>query len=116
MTVHSADPVWILINEFGSTKVYADSASIEREGWLRRVLVKYELSPYGTDRRNGKEVREMLMKEEYELSSSRFRVHQFSFTYADGTVAEPLLADAVWKLAAGGNAKTLDYLRRESTR
>ena len=112
----AADPAWVLINQFGGSNVFVDHASVESDGAIRRLVVKYELTPHGTDRRNGKAVREMAMHEEYDLSLSRFRVHRIVFTYIDGATAEPLTTEAAWKPATGGNQVTLDYLRAGATR
>jgi hypothetical protein len=111
MSTEAADPNWVVVNEFGQSKVYVDSASIERTGGIARVRVKYVLTPNGTDKRNGKAVKEMLMSEEYDTAGARFRVRRILFTYSDGAVADPLLSDGEWRPATDGNEKTLNYLR-----
>lgn len=116
MSTEAAKPNWIVVNEFGQSKVYIDSASIERNGGNALVRVKYVLAPNGTDKRNGKAVKEMLMSEEYDTAGARFRVHQILFTYSDGAVADPLVTDGEWRPATAGNEKTLNYLRQRFAR
>ena len=116
MPTYAVEPNWIVVNEFGQSKVYVDSASIESIGPKARATVKYVLVPHGTDKRNGRAVKEMLMLEEYDTASSRFRVHQIVFTYSDGEVTQPLETDRAWKPATGGNEKTLEYIRQRLPR
>ena len=103
---------WVVINEFGRSKVYVDNDSIERNGASARLAVKYVLVPHGTDKRNGKPVKEMLLLEEYETRTGNFRVHRIVFTYADGEIALPLETEPVWVPASGGNEITLNYIRQ----
>jgi hypothetical protein len=100
-----------MVHSFGESKVYIDEASVVAEGSLRRAIVRYVLVPHGTDRRNGRAIKEMLMHEEYDLSASTFRVHGIAFTYDDGEVAEPLSTEPAWQQATGGSERNLDYLR-----
>lgn len=104
---------WIVVNEFGGSKIYVDRTSIVRKTSLIKASVKYALSPSGTDKRNGKPVKTMLTLEEYDTASSRFRVHQIIFAYEDGTMSDPLLAKPTWQPATEGNGKTLEFLRSE---
>lgn len=111
MNAHASD--WVVVNEFAGSKTYVDRASITQEASFVQAAVKYVLSPPGTDRRNGKAVTEMLILEEYDIDSSRFRVHQIVFTYEGGAKSEPLAGEPTWRPATAGNAKTMEYLRRE---
>ena len=115
MQAHKNSPNWIAINEFGDSKIYVDDASIAQEGSRQSVLTKYVLIPYGTDRRNGRAVTEMLMHEEYDLNTSCFRIHKIVFTYDNGEVGDPLLTEPTWHPADGGMEKALAHLRRRSS-
>ena len=103
-------PEWALVNEFGDSRTYVDRASLQRNGSLVVATVRYALKPPGTDKRNGKPVKEMLMLEEYDTSAGRFRVHRIYFTYADGTPSIPLSTELTWCAATAGNLKTLQFL------
>jgi hypothetical protein len=59
-----------------------------------------------------REVKEMLMLEEYDLGKSCFRVHRIVFNYIDGTSGEPAVPVPSWVPATGGNEKTIEFLRR----
>ena len=107
---------WVVVNEFGESKTYVDRTSITRKDSLIRAWVKYALSPSGTDKRNGKPVKEMLILEEYDTAFTRFRVHQIVFAYEDGTMSDPLKGGPTWNPATAGNGKTLEFLRREQPR
>jgi hypothetical protein len=103
---------WMLVNEFGHSKVYLDAASIERAGANVRVIVRYVLNPQGVDKRDNRPVAEMLNLEEYEIESAKFRLLKITFVYGDATQSEPLLTDNTWKPATGGNEKTLNFLQQ----
>jgi hypothetical protein len=107
-TIHD----WELVNEFGKSKCFVDINSIEVHETCVRALVMYSLDPPGTDRRNNKEVSEMLNVEEYDLIAGQFRVHRIYFRYAEGGEGEPLGTDLAWKPATGGNQQTLTFLQR----
>jgi hypothetical protein len=102
---------WVIVNEFGGGKCYVDRVSIQKRGFHISAWVKYELNPPGTDKLNKKQVKEMLMLEEYDLNANTFRVHRILFNYVDGTTGEPVLPKGEWKPATGGNEKTLNFLR-----
>jgi hypothetical protein len=102
---------WQLVNEFGNSKCFVDSNSIEKHEGKVRALVMYSLDPPGTDKRNNKQVAAMLNVEEYDLAAALFRVHRITFHYADGTESEPLGTDLTWKPATGGNQKTLAFFQ-----
>ncbi len=76
-----------------------------------RAWVKYVLSPPGMDKTCNKEVNEMLMLEEYDLSKSTFTIHRIVFRYVDGTTGEPVKPAPSWAPATAGNKKTLEFLR-----
>jgi hypothetical protein len=101
---------WIVVNSFGGSMTYVDRASIERNGELICASVRYALNPLGTDKRNGKPVKEMIMREEYDTSGGRFRVHSLQFIYADSSASEVLSLEPSWKPATDGNKKTLEFL------
>lgn len=104
------NPDWVIVMEFGSSKTYVDRKSIDRRGAFIRVSVRYALSPMGTDKRNGKPVKEMLMIEEYDTTAGRFRVHSIQFVYGDDSASEPLSVEPAWNPATAGNQKTLEFL------
>lgn len=104
-------PKLLLVNEFGKSKTYLDRSTIVRNEQLIAVDVIYVLDPPGKDQRNNKPVKRMLMKEEYDLESATFRVHQIEFEYNDGTHGEPFTPIPQWATATKGNAKTLHSLR-----
>ncbi len=62
-------PEWVVVNEFGDNRTYVDRASLQRNGSMVMAKVRYALNPPGTDKRNGKPVKEMLMQEEYDISA-----------------------------------------------
>lgn len=102
---------WILVNEFGENRTYLDSSSIEEAQDHVSVDVLYDLKPSGTDKRNNRPVKQMRMREEYDLSQDRFRVRQIHFMYEDGTYSDTLGTSLEWNEASAGNAKTLMMLR-----
>ena len=104
-------PNWLIANTFGDSKTYIDKTTIVSKGQLVAANVIYVLVPYGTDKRNNKAVKQMRMREEYDLSKGTFRVHSLAFVYDDDTDSAPLAADLEWKAANAGNAKTLEALR-----
>ena len=106
---------WKLITEVDGVKVYLDEASIEAVGTIRRVVLKYVTTQYGTDLRNGKAVKETVMHEEYDLHSSNFRIHRITFVYDNGEVGDPLSIDPKWQPATGGSQTNLEYLRLHSS-
>ena len=108
MNAKKAD--WVVVNDFGSSVTYVDRASIVRNGALICASVRYALNPLGTDKRNGKPVKEMLMSEEYDTLGDRFRVHSLQFIYADSSASELLSMEPAWKPATAGNKKTLEFL------
>lgn len=102
---------WMLVNEFGDSKVFLDTSTIKRNGNLAFVGILYDLNPSGTDKRNNKPVKQMINSEEYDLLSGTFRVHRIEFVYDDGGYSEPLITVPEWAEATAGNAKTLAVLR-----
>ena len=102
---------WILVNQFGESKVFLDRESINKKGSLAIVDVMYDLKPSGKDQRNNKPVKKMFMREEYDLSIGAFRVHTIKFIYDDGNSSDPLVTTPEWHEASGGNAKTLALLQ-----
>ena len=102
---------WAVVNEFGGSTTYVDRASIARNGALVQATVRYALSPPGIDQRNGKSVKEMLMLEEYDTFTNRFRIHGLIFKYADTSSSEPLSTEPEWSPATAGNQITLEFLR-----
>ena len=104
-------PDWALVNKFGDSRTYVDRASLQQAGSLVMATVRYALNPPGTDKRNGKPVKEMLMQEEYDTKAGRFRVHRILFTYTDGTPSTPLSTEPTWCAATASNLKTLQFLR-----
>lgn len=109
--VNAQQPDWAVVNEFGDSKTYIDRTSVVSTGTLVRATLRYALSPPGTDKRNGKPVKEMLMSEEYDVTGRRFRILSIQFLYTDGSASEPLTTDLAWRPATAGNATTLEYLR-----
>lgn len=103
---------WILVNEFNGSRTFVDRDSISAHKHLVAADVIYLLRPYGTDKRNNRGVKQMHMREEYDLSKDRFRVHRLVFVYDDDTLSQQLDASAEWKPAADGNQKTLLFLKR----
>ncbi|MDP2787698.1 MAG: hypothetical protein Q8O79_06445 [Pseudomonadota bacterium] len=112
--VNAKEPEWAAVNKFGSSTTYVDLTSIKRNGSLVLARVRYVLIPPGTDRRNGKSVKEMLMAEEYETDTILFRIHEIQFVYTDGAASDSLSTEPAWKPATGGNFKTLEFLRRSN--
>ena len=53
----------------------------------------------------------MLMLEEYDISTNKFRIHSMLFFYEDGTRSNPMRTGLEWKSATGGNKATLDFLK-----
>lgn len=102
---------WMLVNEFGDSKVLLDTSTVKRNGNFVCVDVLYDLNTCGTDKRNNKPVKQMINSEEYDLLSSTFRVHRIDFIYKDGRHGEPLITVPEWNEATAGNAKTLAVLR-----
>ena len=78
--------------------------------------VRYVLNPPGTDNRNDKPVHELLMLEEYNMHSRKFRVHNILFTYTDKTVSEPFSVEPTWSTATSGNLKTLQFLQNYASK
>lgn len=111
-TSPSAAPDWLIVNEFGESKVFLDKSSVSKAGALATVNVLYDLKPSGKDQRNNKPVKQMIMREEYNLNQGKFRVHRIDFVYEDGTRSAPLMTNPEWKEASEGNAKTLAALHR----
>lgn len=102
---------WRVVNEFGECKTLVDESSIRTSGNRVRARVLYDLKPSGTDKRNNKPVRQMIMDEEYDLSQETFRVFQINFVYEDGSPCAPVKAEPTWKSATAGNKKTMEALR-----
>lgn len=76
-----------------------------------RAWVKYALNPPGMDKASIKEIGEMLMLEEYDLSKSSFRTHRIVFHYIDwisGELAKPV---PFLVPVTAGNKKNLEFLR-----
>ena len=110
------DSEWVLVNEFGDSKIYVDKASIQKSGSIVMVSVRYDLNPPGTDKRNDKPVKEMLMLEEYNISNGEFRLHNILFTYTDESLSEPLSVVPTWSTATAGNLKTLQFLQNQAAK
>lgn len=108
-TASQAD--WVLVHEFGESRTYVDRASLQRSGPVVTAIVRYNLNPPATDKRNGKLINEMFIQEEYDTVGGLFRVHSLSFTYTDGSSSDPLEAEPNWCPATEGNLKTLQFLR-----
>ena len=104
------EPDWILVHDWDGGKTYLDRSSITRKTSLVQVLVKYCESIPGTDKRNGKRVKELFMLEEYDTATRTFRIHKVVFAYVDGTNSDPLVGDLTWMPASAGHGKTLDFL------
>lgn len=111
-SIHTTDSVWCLINEFGKSKTYVNTSSITRSGNTASAWIAYSLDPFGVDKRNGENVREMLMLEEYNLDNKCFRVYQSVFIYAEGTASAPIHFEPQWKPATNGNQATLEFLKQ----
>lgn len=103
---------WVVVNRFGDSDCSVDQNSVQRFGESVRVIVKYTLTPPGTDKHNGKKISEMLNTEEYDLSRGTFRVHNIQFRYVDGSLGDSLAAELQWKPASAGNEKTLNFLKQ----
>jgi hypothetical protein len=107
-------PDWVLINEWGAgSMTYVDRNSIESSGENKRAWVRYYLEPPGGDRINDKQIREMLMFEEYDCSRKQVRLHRMVFRYLDGTTGEPGSPFSEWRPARGGNEITLKFLCKQ---
>jgi hypothetical protein len=79
-----------------------------------QARVKYVFDTPGTDKRNGKLVKELINSEEYDAARNRFRVHHIVLVYVDGG-SSPLIADkSTWIPVTGENVATLEFLRNEA--
>lgn len=102
---------WILINEWGEgSKTYLDQDSIKINGATKQLWIKYYMEPPGKDKRTQKDVREMLMLEEYDCEKRTSCAHQIVFKYTDGSLSEPLSVEPRWAPVSGGNEITLRFL------
>ena len=108
-----SEPTWVLVNESGDSKTFVDQASLRKKGAFVTATVRYALNPPGTDTRNGKPIREMLMQEEYDINEGSFCLHHVLFIYVDGSTGPPIEMEPSWEIAEGVNLQTLEFLRRQ---
>jgi len=111
-TQEAEDANWFLVNTFGNNKTYIDRSSISVLRHFASADVIYVLNPYGTDKISNRPVKIMRMREEYDLLSEQFRVHEISFVYDDDSISEDMTASSDWLKAKDGNEKTLNSLRQ----
>jgi hypothetical protein len=64
----------------------------------------------GIDKISQKEVREILMLEEYDCSINKFLLHRIVFNYVDGSPSRSMSAVPHWAHATAGHKKTLNFL------
>lgn len=106
------DKEWLLVNEYGSNKTFIDTGSISISNHFVTADVIYVLNPYGTHNRSNRAVKEMQIREEYDLINEKLRTHSLSFTYDDGSTSDAMDTAQEWIDAKDGNAKTLSRLRQ----
>lgn len=111
MQAYANSDSWTVVNRFGKSTVLVNESSIRRIGDNVYASVKYVLIPQAVDKRNGKDIKEMRLSEEYDLAASRFRVRQIMFVYADGSPDTLLNSPENWNPATGGNHETMEFLR-----
>ena len=105
------DKEWLLVIEFGNSKTFVDTGSISISSHFVTANVIYVLDPYGTDKRNKRPVKEMQIREEYDLTNEKLRTHSISFTYDDGSTSGAMATGQNWMDVKDGHAKTLARLR-----
>ena len=93
---------WLLIDEWGKgSKTYIDQSSIEDNSGIKRAWIKYYMEPPGKDKISQKDVKEMLMLEEYDCKQRKFCVDRIIFNYLDGSSGEPLTPEHQWAPVTG---------------
>lgn len=106
------ESVWELVHEYGKgCEVYVDKSSLTVSGDIVRAYIRHYLVPPGVDKRNQKPVREIGFDKEFDLEKGHARYHAMTFTYVDGSVAEPLPTQAQWEDADKGSLAELNYIR-----
>ena len=106
------DSDWELAHEYGQgCKVYVDKSSLTANGDIVRANIRHYLVPPGTDKRNQKPVREIVFDKEFNLDRKQARYHSITFSYMDGSVADPLRTEPQWTDADKGSLAELNYVR-----
>lgn len=103
---------WVFSHEYGQgCKVYVDKNSILKNGDIVCARIKHYLVPPGTDKRNQKQISEVIFDNQFNIDLNQVCHRSITFIYIDGIVADPLATEPNWAVAEKGALTELNFIR-----